>query len=100
MDELDRGRDVHRLDIDLQQRPVVDPGFILHLDRVVAEPDDEIGGTQELALDLPAGAFDAAERERVILVDHPLGHGRGGERQAVSFHKLAQQLRIGEPHGR
>ena len=95
MDELDRGRDVHWLDVDLQQRPVVDPGFVLHLDRIVAEPDDEIGGAQELALNLPAGAFDAAERERMILVDHPLGHGRGGERQAVAFHKLAQQLRIG-----
>jgi len=50
MDELDRGRDVRRLDIDLQQRPVIDPGFVLHLDRIVAEPDDEIGGAQELAL--------------------------------------------------
>ena len=79
---------------------VADPGFVLHLDRVVAEPDDQIGGAQELALDLPAGAFDAAERERMILVDHALGHGRGGERQAVAFDKLAQQLRIGEPHGR
>src|SRR3954464_13337475 len=36
MDELDRGRDVRRLDIDLQQRPVIDPGFVLHLDRIVA----------------------------------------------------------------
>jgi len=100
MNQLDRGRDVHGLDIDLQQRPIADPGFVFHLDRVVAETDDEIGGAQELALDLPAGPLDAAERERMILVDHALGHGRGGERQVVAFDDVAQHLRIGDAHRR
>ncbi len=98
MHEVDRRRDVHRLDIDLQQGTIVDPRFVFHLDRIVAETDDEIGGPQELALDLPAGPFDAAEREWMILVDHPLGHGRGGERQVVAFDDVAQQLRIGDAH--
>ena len=99
MNELDRRRHIHRLDVDLQQRPVIDPRLVFHLDRVVAEPDDQVGGAQELALNLPARPLDAAERERVILVDHALGHGRGGEWQAVVFHKFAQQQRIGESHG-
>ncbi len=81
--QVDRGRHVDRLDVDLQQRPVADPGLVLDLDGVVAEADHQIGRAQELALDLPAGALDAAERERVILVDHALGHGGGGERQVV-----------------
>ncbi len=83
MCEIDRGRDVHRLDVDLQQRVVADPGFVFHLDGIVAETHDEIGGAQELTLELPAGALDAAERERMVLIDHPFGHGRGGERQIV-----------------
>ena len=48
MNELDRRRDIRRFDVDLQEGPVADPGLIFHLDRVVAETDDEIGGTQEL----------------------------------------------------
>ena len=80
MDQVNRRGDVHRLDIDLQQRPIADPCLVFHLDRVVAEADDEIGRMQESALHLPASALDAAEREWMILVDHPLGHGRGGER--------------------
>ena len=91
MHEIDRGRDVHRLDIDLQQRAVADPRLVFHLDRVVTEPDDEIGGAQALTLELPAGALDAAERERVVLVDHPLGHGRGGERQTVMLDHPTEQ---------
>src|SRR5262245_34364668 len=100
MNELDRGRDIHRLDIDLQQRPIADPGFVFYLDRVVAETDDEIGGPQKFALDLPAGPLDAAERERMILVDHALCHGRGGERQIVAFDDVAQKRGIGDAHGR
>ena len=69
MRELDRRRDVDRLDIDLKQRNAADPGFVLDLDGVVAETDDEIGGAQQAALHLPAGALDAAERERMLLVD-------------------------------
>ena len=98
VDELDRGRDVHRLDVDLQQRPIVDPGLVLDLDCVIADPDDQIGGAKELALDLAAGPLDAAECERMVLVDHALGHGRGGERQMVAFDELAQQLRIADAH--
>ena len=89
MHELDRGGDVHRLDVDLQQRAVADPRFVFHLDGVVAETDDEIGGAQELTLELPAGALDAAERERMVVVEHPLGHGRGGERQIVMLDHTA-----------
>ncbi len=100
VNELDRGRDVDRLDVDLQQWPVADPGFVFDLDGVVAQPDDQIGGTQELALDLPARPLDAAERERMILVDHPLGHGRGRERKVVALDHPAQQLRIAHAHRR
>src|SRR6266542_1777163 len=102
MHDVDRGRDVHRLDIDLQQRPFADPGFIFHLDRVIAETDDEIGGTKKLALNLPAGALDATERERMIIVDHPFGHRRGGERQIVALDHSAQDrksTRLNSSHG-
>src|SRR5262245_44710559 len=68
MHEIDRGCDVRLLDIDLQQRPIADPRFVLHLDRVVAETDDEIGGTKKGALDLPAGALDATKRKRMMIV--------------------------------
>ena len=67
MHEVDRRRDVRRLDVDLQQRNVVDPGFVFDLDGVVAKPHDQVGGAQELALDLPARAFDAADRQRGAL---------------------------------
>ena len=36
----------------------------------------------------------------MILVDHALGHGRGGERQVVALDDVAQQLRIGDAHRR
>ena len=38
-------------------------------------------GAQNAALHLAAGALDAAERQRMGLIDHALGHGRGSERQ-------------------
>ena len=98
MHEVDRRRDVHGIDIDLQQRPVVDPGLVLHLDRVVAETDDEVGRAQELALDLPARSLDASQREAMILVDHALGHGGGGERQVVTLDHPPQQVRIAHAH--
>ena len=41
-----RRRDVDRLDIDVQQRAVADPRFVFDLDRVVAEPDDQVGRLQ------------------------------------------------------
>ena len=81
MRELDRRRDVDRLDVDLQQRHIADPGFVFDLDRVVAETDDEIGGTQQPPLHLAAGALDAAERKRMRLVDQAFGHRGGGEGQ-------------------
>ncbi len=55
---------------------------------------------QHLALHLPAGALDAAERQGMILVDHALGHGRGGERQIVALDDVAQQRRVGDAHRR
>ena len=100
MDEVHRRRHVHRLDIDLQEGAIADPGLVFHLDRVVAEADDEVGRTQESALHLPASALDAAECEGMIFVDHPLGHGRGGERQIVTFDRSAQPRWVGEPHRR
>lgn len=36
----------------------------------------------------------------MILVDHALGHGRGGERQTVAFDDGSQHLRIGDAHRR
>ena len=98
--ELDRRRDIDRLDVDLQQRCVCDPGLVLDLDRVVADADDEIGGAQEGALQLPARALDAADGERMALVDHALGHGRGGKRQIVPLDDAQQQLRVVNAHGR
>ena len=100
MGEVYRWRDVDRVDVDLQQRNVIDPGLVLDLDRVVAEPDDQVGRAQEPALDLPAASLDAAERQRVILIDHALGHGGGGERQVVALDELAQQVGVGNPHRR
>ena len=100
MRELDRRRDVDRLDVDLQQRHIADPGFVFDLDGVVAEADDEIGRAQQLALHLPAGALDAAERKRMLLVDQAFGHGGGGERQIEMLDHLAQLRGIAKPHGR
>ena len=94
MRELDRWRDVDRLDIDLQQRHIADPGFVFDLDGVVAEADDEIGRTEQLALHLPAGALNAAERKRVLLVDQAFGHGGGGEGQTEMLDHLPQTRRI------
>ena len=54
----------------------------------------------KLALHLPAGALDAAERQRMILVDHALGHRGGGERQIEVLDKLPQQRRIAQAHRR
>ena len=44
--ELDRWRDIDRLDVDLQEWHVADPGFVFDLDGVVADANDEVGGTQ------------------------------------------------------
>ena len=49
---------------------------------------------------MPARALDAADRQRMILVDHPFGHGRGRERKVVALDHPAQQLRIAHTHGR
>ena len=99
MRELHSRGDIDRVDVDLQQRNVADPGLVFDLDGVVAEPYDQVGGAQEFALDLPAAALDAAERQRMILVDHALRHGGGGERQIVALDDLAQQIGVAEPHG-
>ena len=61
MGELDRWRDIDGIDIDLQERHIADPGFVFDFDGVVAEPDNEVGGAQNAALHLAAGALDAAE---------------------------------------
>ena len=100
MHELHARRDVGRLDVDLEERHVADPGLVFDLDGVVADPDDEIGAAQKAPLHLPAGPLDAAEGEGMILVDHPLGHGGGGERQGVPFDEALQPRRIGDPHRR
>ena len=97
--ELDRWRHVGALDVDVHERAVVDPGLVFDLDGVVADADDQIGGAQEFALELAAGALDAAERERVLLIDHALGHGGGGEWQMMAFDEALQQRRIAQPHG-
>jgi hypothetical protein len=36
----------------------------------------------------------------MIVVDHALGHGGGGERQRVAFDEALQPAGIGDPHGR
>ena len=52
---------IHGIHVDRQQGDLADPRLILHLDDVVAEPHDEIGAAQELALYLAPGPLDAAE---------------------------------------
>src|ERR1700704_1374585 len=86
--ELDRGRDVDRLDVDLKERHVADPGLVLDLDGIVAQPDNEISRAQEAALVLAAGTLDHTERKRMVLVDQALGHGRGGEGKAMALDHL------------
>ena len=100
MRELDRRRDVDRLDVDLQKRHVADPSLVLDLDGVVAQSDNEISRAQQAALVLAAGALDHAERKRMVLVDQALGHGRGREGKAVALDHLQQQRRVGEAHCR
>jgi hypothetical protein len=46
---------------------------------VVADADDEVGHSQEAALHLPARSMQLTARG-MIFVNHPVGHGRGGER--------------------
>jgi len=98
--ELHPGCDIGGLDVDVEERHVADPGFVFDLDGVVADADDQVGRAQEATLHLPARPLDATDGERVILVDHSLGHGRGGERQVMALYQPAQQAGIGEAHGR
>ncbi len=98
MHQLDRGRHIGGLDINLQKRRIADPGFVFDLDRIVAQSHDQIGGTQETPLNLPAAALDAADRKRVILVDHALGHGGRCKRQVVALDEFSQQLSIAHTH--
>jgi hypothetical protein len=94
-----RGGGIDRLDVDLQERHVTNPRLVFDFDRVVAQTDDQIGRAQEAPLDLPATPFDAAKRERVVLVDHALGHRGRCKWQVMSLDDLAEQIRIGKPHG-
>ena len=96
--QLDGRRDINLLDIDLQQRRVADPRFVLDFDGIVAEPDDQIGPTQNLPLDLPHCALDAPDRKRMILIYQPLGHRRARKRNAVTLDKTTQQTDIAHPH--
>ena len=101
MRELDRGRNIDRIDVDLQKRRVADPGFVFDLDGVVAEPDDfEIGGAKQLALRLPARTLDAAERERMVFVDQAFRHRGGGEWQVEMLDQPAKERGISQTHGR
>jgi hypothetical protein len=100
MYEVDRGRNIDPLNISLQQRNVADPGFVLDLDGVVTQSDDQISGAKQLALYLPARAFDAAERQRVFLADQAFGHGGGGKGQTKMLDRSAQPCWIAKPHGR
>ena len=74
------GIDIGALDTDVQQRHLAYPGFVLHLDRVVAQPDHQIGALDQRALQFAQGALDAAERQRMVFVDQALGHHGGRER--------------------
>ncbi|MCX7314613.1 MAG: hypothetical protein NTV56_23625 [Alphaproteobacteria bacterium] len=95
-----RSGDIGLFNVDLQQWDVADPRLELDLNGVVAEADDQVGGPQELSLNLPARALDDADGQRMILVDHALGHRRGGERQVVPLDHLQQQFRIRHAHRR
>ena len=56
--------------------------------------------SSELALNLSPGSFDAAERERMILRNHSLGHRRGRERKAMTLDHSLQEIGIPETHRR
>jgi hypothetical protein len=100
VNDLDLAVGVDRLDVDLEERRAADPRLVLDLDRVVAHPDNQIGAAQERALHLAAGALDAAERERMVVVDQPLRHGRRQERQPMTLDELAEKPDITHPHRR
>jgi len=52
---------IHGIHVDRQQGDLADPGLVLDLDDVIAEPHHEISRAQELALHLTASPFDAAQ---------------------------------------
>ncbi len=91
-----RPRDVDGLDVYLQQGHVADPCLVFDLDRVVAEPHYQVGIAQECALHLAASALDAADAERMVVVDHPFRHRRRRERHRPAFDEFAQEAGI--PH--
>ena len=91
---------IHGIHVDRQERHLADPGLILHLHDVVAEPHDEIGAAQELPLHLAPGPLDAAEGERVILRDHALGHGGRREGKPMAIDHRLEHVGVAEAHGR
>ena len=60
--DLHRSVGVGRRDIDVHERQRADPRLVLDFDRVVAEPDYEVGAREERALHLAPRTLDAAER--------------------------------------
>ena len=89
---------VDRIDVHGQDGNLADPRLVLHLDDVVAQREDEVGAAEELSLHLPARPLDASDGQRMLLVDEPLGHGRGREGQAVALDDLAEEIGIPQPH--
>src|SRR5262245_13150925 len=98
MNEFHRRCDVRGLNIDMEEGDAPDPGFVFDLNSVVADADDEIGGAQQAALYLSARAFDAANCERMVFIDHALCHGGGGKWQTVSLDDVAQPVRTVDAH--
>ena len=97
--DVHAGVDIGALDIDVQHRHLADPGLVFHLDRVVAQPDHQVGALDQRALQLAQGALDAAQRQRVVLVDQALGHHRRREGNAVALDQGAQCLWLLHAHG-
>ena len=69
MDDTDGLIHIGTIDVDIEHRHRTDPGLVFDLNGVVAEPYDQVGALQELALDLAPATLDATKREYVVLVD-------------------------------
>src|SRR5262249_3645287 len=74
--------------------------LVLDLDHVVADPDDQVGPAQQLTLHLAPRPLDAAEGQRMGLVDHALGHRGRRERRPMAIDHRAPEAGVPRAHAR
>ena len=81
--------DVGGLDIEADQlRLLRQPGFVVELDRIVADGDDEIGVLMRLADDVAQRVEQHARIAGMILGEHALGHRRQHDGDLVRLGEL------------